>query len=456
MLLPILLTLAMLGLALPACWAPEQPAAEGSAAAGTEPAKAPAPKSLTREQQKRIVVLLKTADDNFHRCQLDRAEADYREVLDLDPLNMHAQRRLADCLLGRERYAEALKAYERLRDPQVQAQAERAYVADLDRALALARECVDKLAPQDSSMPLAAVEKRAFRDQALREATIYREEKDYGSALRALGYAEWMGADIGAPLAGDVYNELIVEAVKYHMDAGNEPAIAGLFDLADFLGIHSQERAALETQFQAGTKGEARKIAVSAAPYLSALDDEVQARKLVDAAKDQERRRSALERIKLAFSGLIQDLMGYRGYRAALAANPPPTAPQATKKYFHRSSRRLDYGQIVQLNAVDAAMYAAQPLLFRMTPEEWQARAALSGYPRREPKLPASTRNGQFVVGMERDDRDLRHYFFLMDDLTDPKAQVLGRYATRSEAEQAVEFYAVTDYKYTDATYAHE
>lgn len=447
----------MCGITTPPVRPADEPLTEPPAAAdpADEPL-VPAPRTLTREQQKRIAALLRTADENFRRCQLARAEADYREVLYLDPLNVHAQRRTADCLLGRERYAQALKAYERLQDLPAQAGNDRAYVADLDEALALARECVEKLVPAERSMPLAAIEKRAFRDQAVREAAIYREEKDYGSALRAMGYAEWMGADVGAPLAGYAYNDLVVEAVKYHVEAGNEPAIAGLFDLADFLGIHSQERAELETQFEARIMGEARKIAASAAPYLSVLDDEVQARKMADAARDEERRRSFIERMKLAFSGLVQDLMGYRRYRAALAATPPPTAPQETKKYFHRSSRRLDYGQIVQLNEVDAALYAAQPLLFRMTPEEWQARAAVTGYPQREPGLPPTAKKGQFVVAMERDERDLRHYYFVLDDLTDPKAQKLGRYATRGEAEQALEFYAVTDYKFTEATYGHE
>lgn len=454
-LLPLLLASLVLTVGPP----PARPADETEAGPDAgEAAEVPAvaPQPLTREQQKRVNALLKAADDNFLRCRLERAEADYREVLYIAPLHVHAQRRLADCLIGRERYPEALQAYERLQGLQADGEQDRAYVADLDEALALARECVEELVPHERSMPLADVEKRAFRDQAVREATIYREAKDYGSALRAMGYAEWMGRDIGAPLEGHAYNDLVVEAVKYHMEGGNDPAIAGLFDLADFLGIHSQERAELETQFEISTKGEAKRIAAAAAPYLSALDEEVQARKVMDAAREKERRRSALERIKLVFSGLIQDLMGYRRYRAALATRPPPTAPQETKKYVHTSSRRLDYGQIVQLNEVDAALYAAQPLLFRMTPGEWQARAALSGYPQREPHLPKGIKNGQFVVAMERDEGDLRHYYFLLDDLSDPRAQVLGRYATRSDAEQALEFYAVTDYKFTEATYAHE
>ncbi len=440
--------------------ADETPAAGAGGAPGQpamSPAAGPPAQPLTREEAKRLGSLLKAADESFRRGDFEAAEANYREALYLDPVHVAAQRRLADCLLGAGQYAEAVAAYERLQQTPVRSPEERGYVVDLEEARGLARAGVEAAAAADRSMPLSDAEKRAFRDQALRVTEIHREEKDYGSALRAMGYSEWLGAEIGAPLEGAAYNELLIEAVQYHMEAPNLAALAGLFELADFLSIHSQQRADLETEFVRISRGEAEMVAVAARPYLSALDEEVQARKVEDRIRDREERRSALERIKLAFTGLIQGIFGYQRYREALAATASrvASAPES-KKYVHRSSRRLDYGRIVRLSPVDAALYAAQPLLFRMTPEEWQARAVLSGYPQREPRLPATVAEGQFVVAMERDDHDMRHYYFALGDLSDPRAQVLGRYGSPGDAERALEYYAVTDFKFTEATYAHD
>jgi len=247
------------------------------AAAATKEAAAPAGSHLLRGELRRLNSLRRSADAAFRRGRMAEAEEHYREMLAVDPRSAYAQRRIGDCLLNQEQYEQALAAYERLSEMPAGDPDSRQHKAAAAQLIELARQLHESAGPL--RMHISDVEKQAFSNQALREAQIHAEAHDYGAALRAAAYAESVGRDVGAPVAGEEYNELVVEAMRYHLDHENYGAVAALIDVADYLGIHSRERAELETQFTKLTKGEVQKIKAVAGPYLTALDQEVQQRK---------------------------------------------------------------------------------------------------------------------------------------------------------------------------------
>ncbi len=411
----------------------------------------PASSHLLKSELRRFTSLQRSADGAFQRERMAEAEEHYREMLAVDPSSAYAQRRLGDCLLNQKRYEQAIAAYEKLGEmPTADTDASRhkAIVAGL---IDLARQLQQSAAPLEGR--LSDAEKHAFSVQAMHEANIHADERDYGAALRAAAYAESVGRDVGAPVSGEDYNELVVEAIRYHTDAENYAAVASLFEVADYLGIHSRERAELETEFTAATKGEVRKIQAAAAPYLTALDQEVQERKTEDAKRDAARRRSRVTKITSAFTGLLSEIVPLIGSRRVTVAAAAPEGEGA--KYVHRASRRVDYGKVVQLKPTDQALYAVAPLTFYQTPGEWKAWAALHGYEPRQPKLPRAGK-GPFIVAREQDKRGIGWYYFLLEDPTDKKAQILGQYASPTDAEKALEYYIANDHAALTGTITHD
>ena len=91
-----------------------------------------------------------------------------------------------------------------------------------------------------------------------------------------------------------------------------------------------------------------------------------------------------------------------------------------------------------------------------MTPSQWRARAIITGYEPHEPALPKQVKAGTFILGLETDVNDTRHYYFRMRDTSDKKAKVIGRWGTAADLERALEFYYLTDPKYTPGTIKHE
>ncbi|MGD8237034.1 MAG: tetratricopeptide repeat protein [Armatimonadota bacterium] len=396
----------------------------------------------------------RSADAAFRRGRMAEAEDSYREMLAMDRESAYAQRRIADCLLNQEQYEQAIAAYEKLPGMPASRADNEAHTAVAPELIELAKQLRERAAPLRTQV--SDEEKLAFSKQALHEAQIHAELHDYGAALRAAAYAESVGREVGAPVSGDEYNELVVEAVQYHLDAENYAAAGALFEVADYLGIHSRERAELETQFAKLTKGEVQKIKAAAGPYLTALDQEVQQRKAEDARRDADRRRSRLTKITSAFTGLLSELVPLVGsHRARLAAAPATPADKAGK-YVHRASRRIDYGKVVKLKPQDQVLYSIAPLTFYQTPGEWKAWAALHAYPPREPTLPKASAKGPFIVAREQDKRGVGWYYFLLADESDKEAQILGRYATPTDAEKALEYYIANDRNALTGTISHD
>ncbi len=429
----------------------------GAAAAKKEPAAKAGPTHLLRSELRRLGKLQRAADQAFRRGRMAAAEEHYREMLAIDPGSTYAQCRVGDCLLNGEQYEQAIAAYEKVgQTPATDAESQQRQ-ASAERLIELARQLQERAAPLAAQTQVSDVEKGAFAKQGLREAQIHAEAHDYGAALRAAAYAESVGREVGAPVSGDEYNDLIVEAVRYHLEAENYGAVAALFEVADYLGIHSRERAELETQFTKLTKGEVQKIQAAAGPYLTALDQEVQQRKAEDAKRDAHNRKGRLTKITSAFAGLLSELVPYVGARRVRLAAAVPATPSAnTGKYVHRASRRVDYGKIVALKPADQVLYSIAPLTFYQTPGEWRAWAALHGYEPHEPTLPKTETKGPFIVAREQGERAVGWYYFLLDDDSDKKAKILGRFRTPTDAEKALEYYIANDRNALTGTIVHD
>ncbi|MFQ5808427.1 MAG: tetratricopeptide repeat protein [Armatimonadota bacterium] len=409
---------------------------------------------LMQAELRRFSNLRRSADAAFRRGRMAEAEDLYREMLAIDRESPYAQRRIGDCLVNQERYEQAIAAYEKLAGMPPSGADNEEHTAAAPTLIELARQLRDRAAPLRTA--ISDEEKLAFSNQAMREADIHAELHDYGAALRAAAYAESVGREVGAPISGEDYNDLVVEALRYHMDAENYAAAGALFEVADYLGIHSRERAELETEFAAATKGEVRKIQAAAAPYLTALDQEVQERKAEDAKRDAQRRKSRVSKITSAFTGLLSELVPLVGARRVHVAAATATPAEKPGKYVHLANRRVDYGKIVKLKPQDQVLYSIAPLTFYQTPGEWKAWAALNGYETHQPALPKQDSKGPFIVARERDQRGLGWYYFLLDDPSDKKAQQLGRYATATDAEKALEYHIANDHNAMTGTFSHD
>jgi tetratricopeptide (TPR) repeat protein len=439
--------------------APEAPAAKASEEPG--PPAVLQPRELTPQDARRVKSLLARADEDFRSWRMLDAEGTYRAVLDIDPTNVHARRRLGDCLMNQDRFAEAKAAYGALEALPADQPEDLGVKGDPAALVALAADAAERLCRKPDPAPLTDLEKRAFRDQAVRVSEMLRDESDHGGALRTVGYAEWLGRDVGAPLTGEKYNELLTDAAKYQMDHKNYAALAGLFDLADFLSIHSRQRADLEGEYEALVRGEGQKIEAASRPFLAALDEEVQKRKVEDARKVKSHRPSRIAQIMGTFAGLAGELVGIRAAGPFIGAIPMGTSVAAAEvgpagKYTHRCSRRVDYGKIVELNEADRAAYAVAPFAFTMTPGEWQAYAGARGYVPHQPELPATVKDGPFIVAREPAGAGGVFGYFHLSDASDPKAQVLGRYATPVDAEKALEYFVSLDPAAYSGTISHD
>ncbi len=431
----------------------EQPGGKPAAEATTkiEPCSVAPP-----ETRKAAARAIREGEKYLRRRQFRKAEDKFVAAVELDPASLYARHRLADALVGEGKLAQAAAIYDRIVGDKAQ------YPEDAiaQESAARARSLVGQLEGSERGglLEMTAAEQQAFRDQAEREAEINRDEEEFGEALRAAGLAEWLGRGIGAPLPGRVYSDILKAGLAKRLEEKNLPAAAGLLDVAYHLSIHSAECAALERDFIRISRGEAEKVALQAAPLIAALDDEVTARRAEEEIRDRERRRRRIAKLTAAATALVEGLTGYERYRAILGAQTPVMVAEAggTKQYVHHCPRRLDYGLIVELKEADRIQYALQPLLFKLTPSEWQARAIIMGYEKHEPKLPAQDKKGMFIVGLERDASDMRHYYFVTTDASDPKMEVKGRFGTRGAAEKAMEFFYVSDPKYTPGTIHHD
>jgi tetratricopeptide (TPR) repeat protein len=443
----------------PTSAAPEAPAPKSEEEPG--PPTVVQPKELTPQEARRVKSLLDRADKDFKSWRMLEAEGAYRAVLDIDPTNVHARRRLGDCLMNQDRFAEAKAAYGALEALPAEQPEDLGFKGDPAALVSLAAESAERLCKKPDPAPLTDLDKRAFRDQAVRVSEMLRDENDYGGALRTVGYAEWLGRDVGAPLTGEKYNELLTDAARYQMDNKNYAALAGLFDLADFLSIHSRQRADLEGEYEALVRGEGQRIEAASRPFLAALDEEVQKRKVEDAQKAKSHRPSRIAQIMGTFAGLAGELVGIRAAGPLIGAIPMGTSVATAEvgpagKYTHRCSRRVDYGKIVKLNESDRAAYTVAPFAFTMTPGEWQAYAGARGYPPHQAELPGSVTDGPFIVAREPAGAGGVFGYYHHTDASDPKAQVLGRYSNPLDAEKALEYFIGLDPAAYTGTISHD